>query len=39
MPLFLQTLHDRNVYNYVRGEPIGDASVLTDFDLQLDSAE
>ncbi len=35
-PIFLQTLHGGNVYNYVRGEPLGDASILTDFDLELD---
>ena len=37
-PIFLQTLHERNVYNYVRGEPLSDTSVLADFDLELDNA-
>jgi hypothetical protein len=34
-PLFLQHVHERNVYNYVRGEVSSRSGALDDFNLKL----
>ncbi|MFZ5813452.1 MAG: glycosyltransferase [Thermodesulfobacteriota bacterium] len=34
-PLWLQTVHGTNVYNYLRGSPLDDDTVLRGFDLNL----
>ncbi|EFL52490.1 conserved hypothetical protein [Solidesulfovibrio fructosivorans JJ]] len=34
-PIFLQNIHDMNLYNYIRGDVMEDKDILADFDLQL----
>ncbi|WP_432736547.1 glycosyltransferase [Maridesulfovibrio sp. FT414] len=34
-PIYLQNVHDGNVYNYIRGQKIGGAELLNDFSLEL----
>ncbi len=34
-PIYLQNVHEGNVYNYIRGEKAGGAELLADFELEL----
>ncbi|KHK02919.1 glycosyltransferase [Desulfovibrio sp. TomC] len=34
-PIFLQTIHERNVYNYIRGEALENTDILREFNLAL----
>lgn len=34
-PIYLQNVHEGNVYNYIRGDKVGGPELLTDFNLEL----